>query len=125
MDQVVVGSDAVLPMSIPMIDQGNGQYIASFMANLDTFYTSAIIMAQGIKAVYFDNISWTEPAAGSRIEDNVWYRWSKQENMGLATQPDVGSAIWTGQLVPPTTGVYLFGIYHDGDMTFQLGDKLI
>lgn len=87
-------------------------------------YTDKSMTTKGLKAEYFDNISWMGKPAHTRTDANVdfiWWTKAPFKNMKY----DAFSVRWTGYLVPETTGDYALGAEGFSGFNLYLDDKLV
>jgi RHS repeat-associated protein len=69
---------------------------------------------QGLDGSYFSNPSIAGRPAGRRTDGKIDFTWGSGGPSPLGGQADHFSARWTGRLVVPQTGDYVFSTYADG-----------
>lgn len=81
------------------------------------------VAGTGLRATYYDNKDFTGPAV-ARTDPAVDFNWGTG-SPDPAIGADTFSARWTGSLVPPAAGDYVFRTYSDDGVRVWVGGKLV
>lgn len=88
------------------------------------FYKLAAATGTGLKATYFNNITFTGSAALTRTDATVDFPWSGSPGAGIVA--DGFSVRWEGQVEAPVTGSYVFStVSDDGVRLWVNGTQVI
>jgi hypothetical protein len=92
------------------------EYNDSDIACMDSWTES------GLYASYFNRSTFTGKTV-VKLEKNIFLSWPKDE-LPEGINDDYYSALWTGQLIPPTTGEYTFYLQGDDGVRMWLNGKV-
>jgi uncharacterized protein (DUF1800 family) len=78
----------------------------------------------GLYGEYFNNMTLSGTAAKTRIDRTVGYEWENDTPL-TGVNTDQFSVRWTGEVVAPTTGSYVFSTYSDDGIRLWINNVLI
>jgi beta-glucosidase len=77
---------------------------------------------QGLTAEYFNNSDWQGEPLYTQVDDNIDFVWDI-DTPDPRLVPGSYSIRWTGYIVAPKTGIYVFSDWAKPYMTVQIGEK--
>lgn len=88
------------------------------------YYTSADATQHGVKAVYYNNSTFSGNPGLTRTDKNIDFYWINNAPDNSFDQENF-SAVWTGYIKAPVSGHYNIGIYGYDQYKLYLNDSLI
>lgn len=87
------------------------------------FYTDTISMEPGLEADYYNNMTLSGSPAYSGIDEHINFYWSGEPGI-----PGIGadnfSIRWSGYIIPPVDGNYIFSVASDDGFRLYINDTV-
>ena len=82
------------------------------------------LLGDGLAATYFNNATFTDPAAVNLVDSTVSFNWGQNPPHPLITQP-IFSIRWTGKLLAPSSETYTFYTRATGNLQLWIDNQAI
>ncbi len=83
------------------------------------------LQGDGLKGTYFNTPEPEDEAVFERIDQKIDFDFGERSPDGRIKNPDNYSVRWTGKLLPPVTGNYVFQFSSDDGARMWIGDQLV